>query len=61
MRELPVPIAHAEDSMRVELVFNSEKMDGVESLTKWCLCKFADACEQDKSMLIVRPQSGEVR
>ena len=61
MREPAVPIVHGEDSIGVETVGNPEKMEGVEFFVKACATERFYACEHEKSVLIVIPQSAEIR
>ena len=61
MREPAVPIVHGEDSIGLERVGNPEKMEGVEFFVKACGSERFYACEYEKSVSFVIPQSAEVR
>lgn len=61
MREPRVPIVHGEDSIGVERVGNPEKMERVEFFVKARATERLYACEHEKPVLVVIPQSAEVR
>lgn len=61
MREPAVPIVHGKDPIGVETVGNPEKMEGVEFFVKARATEWFYACEHEKPVLVVIPQSAEVR
>ena len=61
MREPRVPIVHGEDPIGVETIGNPEKMERVEFFVKARATERLYACEHEKPVLVVIPQSAEIR